>query len=138
MTEQWNDMAHLGRVLVGPGLVFAEDNDVVPDVAWITVERWLRVLDVAGHLTEAHELVIEVLSPGRENERRDLDVKLKLYSRRGVLEYWIIDWQARALSIYRRGAEGLDLVERLTDGTITSPNLSGLAAPMHLLFSGLP
>ncbi len=33
---------------------------------------------------------------------RDREVKLKLYSRRGVLEYWIINWQERYVEVYRR------------------------------------
>jgi len=46
--------------------------------------------------------VIEVVSPGAANVRRDRDVKLKLYSRRGVDEYWIVDWQRRQIEVYRR------------------------------------
>ncbi|HBY76579.1 MAG TPA: hypothetical protein DEG47_06160, partial [Cyanobacteria bacterium UBA11148] len=48
-------------------------------------------LDEAGHLTAAPELIVEVLSPGVENVRRDQEVKLKLYSSRGVQEYWIVN-----------------------------------------------
>ena len=43
------------------------------------------------------ELVVEVLSPDGANERRDREVKLKLYSRRGVLEYWIVDWRTQQI-----------------------------------------
>ena len=49
------------------------------------------MLDDAGHLIAAPELVVEILSPGEKNERRDREAKLKLYSTYGVLEYWIAD-----------------------------------------------
>ena len=54
-----------------------------------THERLAVLLDEAGHLTAAPELVVEVLSPGAENDRRDRDLKLRLYSTRGVQEYRI-------------------------------------------------
>jgi len=47
-------------------------------------------------------LVIEALSPGVVNETRDKEVKLKLYSRRGVIEYWILDWPKKLIEVYRR------------------------------------
>ena len=59
----------------------------------------------------APELVVEVLSPGSTNARRDREVKLKLYSRRGALEYWVINWQERYLEIYRR-EEGMLALNR--------------------------
>ena len=37
-----------------------------------------------------------------QNERRDREVKVKLYSRRNVKEYWVVNWQERTLEIYRR------------------------------------
>ena len=61
-------------------------------MVWISNQRLATLLDNDGHLTGAPELVIEVLSAGGENERRDKEVKLKLYASRGVQEYWIIDW----------------------------------------------
>ena len=71
----------------------------------------------------------------RRNERRDREVKLKLYSRRGVLEYWIVDWQQRKVEVYRRQEQALHLVATLyaTD-TLTSPMLPGFACPVTQLF----
>ncbi|WP_407646618.1 Uma2 family endonuclease [Gloeocapsopsis crepidinum] len=53
-------------------------------------------------MTAAPELVVEVLSFGGENERRDKEVKLKLYSSRDVQEYWIVDWQKQQIEVCRR------------------------------------
>lgn len=36
-------------------------------------------------------LVVEVVSPGRENENRDYRFKRSEYAARGIAEYWIID-----------------------------------------------
>lgn len=57
--------------LIAPGLVFAAAADVAPDVVWVSRERLAGMLDRAGHLTKAPELVVEVLSPGKTNERRE-------------------------------------------------------------------
>jgi len=70
---------------------FSESDNVIPDVVWASNERLERLLDEAGHLTAAPELVVEVLSPGKKNERRDREAKLKLYSVQGVHEYWIVN-----------------------------------------------
>lgn len=61
----------------------------------------------------APELIVEVLSPGTQNERRDREMKLKLYAERGVQEYWILDWRIQQLEVYRRQAALLRLVVTL-------------------------
>ena len=55
-------------------------------VRWTTAdnEPLDLLLDEAEHLTGAPELVVEVLSPGAENEQRDKQLKLKLYSQQGI------------------------------------------------------
>jgi Uma2 family endonuclease len=80
-------------------------------------------------------LVVEVLSPGGTNERRDREAKLKLYSRRGVLEYWIVDWRTQQIEVYRREQLALRLVATLyaTD-TLTSPFLPGFVCQVATLF----
>ena len=55
-------------------------------MVWISRERFAAALEPDGKLHAAPDLVVEVLSPGSTNERRDRQAKLKLYSRRGVRE----------------------------------------------------
>jgi Uma2 family endonuclease len=135
LLEQWNEVAGLGIVLPAPGLVFGEDDDVAPDVIWITRDRYEESLDAAGHLNRAPQLVIEVLSPGRANEFRDREAKLDLYSRRGVEEYWIVSFMQRFVEVYRREGGVLRLVSTLRDlDTLDSPLLPGFSCQVSSLF----
>ena len=137
--DEWNDQSGLGVVVVAPGLVFAEDDDVIPDVIWISLERFERGRDEAGHFVIAPELVIEVLSPGKPNKDRDRQAKLKLYSRRSVQEYWIVDWMMRQVEIYRRERGRLKQTETLLfEDPIESPLLSGFSCQVKSLFFLLP
>ena len=52
----------------------------------------------------APDIVVEVLSP--YTMRKDLTVKLELYERAGVREYWIADPGNGAIMIYRLGEDG--------------------------------
>ena len=133
--EAWSMQTGAGEANLAPGLIFAEDDDVVPDVVWISNARRASALGADGHLHAAPDLAVEVLSPGAANERRDREAKLKLYSRRGVLEYWIVDWRAQQVEVYRREELALRLVATLyaTD-TLTSPLLSGFACVVATLF----
>jgi len=134
--HDWNDRTGVGIAMTVPGLVFSEDNDVIPDVVWISRTRLDAVADGAGHLRDAPELVVEVLSLGRENERRDREVKLDLYRRRGVQEYWIVDWRQQVVEVYRRIDGDLSLKETLTgEDVLTTPLLPGFACPLSELWA---
>ena len=61
----------LGRAAFGPGIIFTDEDTMIPDVVWASNGRLDRLLDEAEHLTGAPELVVEVLSPGEKNEQRD-------------------------------------------------------------------
>ncbi|MGH9828106.1 MAG: Uma2 family endonuclease, partial [Blastocatellia bacterium] len=125
-------------VSIAPGLIFADDDDVAPDMVWLSTGRLSAALSPDGKLHSAPELVVEVLSPGDTNRRRDREAKLKLYSRRGVEEYWIVDWQLRRMEIYRRLQTQLELAATLQEGDeILSPLLPGFGAPLESLFNGL-
>lgn len=131
----WSDETNLGRAAVNPGIVFSESDNVIPDVVWASHERLERLLDDAGHLTAAPELVVEVLSPGKTNERRDREAKLKLYSVRGVLEYWIVNTQEQSVAIYRRENAALKLIATLyAEDDLTSPVLPGFSCRVSQLF----
>jgi len=133
--DEWNDQHKTGLVAAAPGLIFAEDDDVAPDVVWITRERFNRAVDAAGHLRLAPELVIEVLSPGKANEERDRQAKLKLYSRRGVEEYWIVSWTGQFVEVYRREQAQLQLAATLyAQDKLESPLLPGFSCLISKLF----
>ena len=132
----WSRATAAGITVTAPGLVFADDQDVIPDLIWISRERLARGQDAAGHFTIAPELVVEVLSPGSANERRDREIKLSLYSRRGVDEYWIVDWRAQTVEVYRRRESTLHLIDTLSnDQTLTSPLLPGFSCPIASLWA---
>lgn len=137
--DEWNDQSGLGVTIAAPGLIFAEDDDVAPDLVWMSHERLLPALDHAGHLHAAPELVVEVLSPGKANEDRDRQAKLKLYSRRGVQEYWIVDWMQRQVEVHRRKRGRLLLAATLyAQDMLTSPLLPGFSCHIAALFFSPP
>jgi Uma2 family endonuclease len=133
--KDWSDRSGLGETAITPGIIFSDADSVIPDVVWASKERLAYLLDEAGHLTGAPELVVEVLSPGKSNEHRDKEAKLKLYSVRGVLEYWIFDWQVRKVEVYRRDRGSLKLAATLFEqDELTSPILPGFNCAIDKFF----
>jgi Uma2 family endonuclease len=133
--KDWSDQSGLGETAVAPGILFSDSDNVIPDVVWASHDRLSRLLDEAGHLVAAPELVVEVLSPGKKNELRDRESKLKLYSVRGVSEYWIVDLKQECVEVYRRD-QGVLVLEATLYGqdTLTSPNLPGFRSLVSRFF----
>ena len=93
------------------------------------------MLDAAGHLVAAPDLVVEVLSPGEKNERRDREAKLKIYSTYGVMEYWIADRKQQKLEVYRREQGVLKLACSLyAADELVSDVLPGFSVRVERLF----
>jgi Uma2 family endonuclease len=133
--QVWSYQTGAGQPAPAPGLIFSDDNDVAPDLIWISNERLAGALDAAGHLHTAPELVVEILSPGLKNERRDRSAKLDLYSRRGVNEYWIADPAHSTIEVYRRQHAALHGSATLQSGdTLETPLLPGFSVPLDQLF----
>ncbi len=133
--QDWSDQAGTGQASTTPGIIFGSGDNVVPDVVWISNERLKLLMDEAGHLMGAPELVVEVFSPGFENEQRDRTTKLKLYESRGVIEYWIADWRLKQLEVYRRDNGQLKFVSTLlAQDTLTSLNLPGFDCVVGKMF----
>ncbi|MDY6937117.1 MAG: Uma2 family endonuclease [Cyanobacteriota bacterium] len=57
------------------------------------------------------QLVVEVVSPGKENENRDYRYKRSQYQARGICEYWIVDPMQGQITV-------LNLVEGLYEEAI--------------------
>ncbi len=99
-----------GKVLPEPGVLWEEEGEdnVAPDVAVVLADR-LGI--VQEKIRGAPNLVVEILSTGIEARRRDLEAKRDLYLRRGVVEYWVIELDARCLRRMTRGLS--DWVEQV-------------------------
>jgi Uma2 family endonuclease len=124
----------IGRIVATPGLVFSQYSGVIPDLVFYTHARGEEI--IAGeHLVAAPDIVIEILSPGRENISRDRIAKRQLYAKHGVREYWIVDSENRSVEIYRLAAQGLELAAMLrSNDNVTSPLLSGFNCPVSKIF----
>lgn len=131
----WSEEANLGQPILTPGVIFSNADNVIPDVVWVSSDCLATIVDDEGHLTGAPELIVEVLSAGGINERRDKEAKLKLYSLKGVQEYWIVDWRLQQVEVYRRDNAQLQLVETLlpTD-KIFSSLLPGFRCAINRFF----
>jgi Uma2 family endonuclease len=131
----WNRATGAGRTFQAPGLIFAIDEAVAPDLVWIKRSRLDEILGNDGKLHAAPDLVIEILSPGKANAERDRETKLDLYSRYAVGEYWIVDWKSQTLEVYERVGADLQLARTLADNdTLTSVLLDGFSCPVARLF----
>lgn len=74
----------------------------LPDVMVLTEELDKILGDARSTITRDMPppmLVVEVVSPGKENEDRDYRYKRSEYAARGVNEYWIIDPQRQQVTI---------------------------------------
>lgn len=129
------DQNPTGKVITTPGLILSDYDGVIPDIVFIRNERFDEI--VSGEkLIAAPDLVIEILSPGAENERRDRTLKRQLYGRYGVREYWIVDPKSRSISIYRPSRRGLRLVATLGEqDEITTPLIPGFALDVASVFA---
>ena len=140
LLDVWSHQTKVGQVNIGPRVIFAEeDADVAPDVVWISYERLATALQSDGKLHAAPELTIEVTSPGTVSEQRDRNLKCKIYSIIGVMEYWVVSWQERRLEIYRREGPLLKIAMTLYENDLLqSPLLPGFACQVKDLFDGVP
>lgn len=135
LLDIWSEFSDLGETIIAPGVLFSQADSIIPDVVWVSRERLAQIEDEAGHLIGAPELVVEVLSPGKQNELRDKEAKLKLYSIHAVGEYWIVDRFTQKVEVYRREKAQLVLVATLlNDDEITSPLLPGFSCSIRLFF----
>lgn len=133
--RSWSTRTGRGFTFFAPGIILVEDDNVAPDVIWISNERFRAARGADSKLHEMPELIVEVLSPGASNVRRDREIKLQLYSRRGVSEYWIVDCAARRVEVYRRDGDALRLADTLgAEDELRTDLLPGFILPIGQLF----
>ncbi|MDQ3254237.1 MAG: Uma2 family endonuclease [Acidobacteriota bacterium] len=125
----------IGVAWTTPGVIFDEYHSVIPDIVYVSNRRRSEIAS-GERITGAPELLVEVVSPGTENARRDRIAKRQSYSKYGVQEYWIADPENRSVEIYRLRDQILELIATLT-GTdeITSPLLPDFRCEVKSIFA---
>ncbi|MFL6192629.1 MAG: Uma2 family endonuclease [Thermoanaerobaculia bacterium] len=129
------DESGLGEVFVAPcDTLFSRYDIVQPDLLYISNER-------AGIVTEKNvqgspDLIVEILSPRTRD--RDEGIKLDLYERFGVPEYWIFDPVLKKAHIYRRKGDRLQIVADLSaeaGDVLSTPLLPGFVLKITEIFA---
>lgn len=78
----------LGEVLIASTDVYLSDTNVLqPDLLFVSAARASIITERDVH--GAPDLVVEIASPS--TRRRDRGIKMDLYARHGVTEYWLVD-----------------------------------------------
>jgi len=85
---------------------------------------------------EGADLVIEVISPGEANRKRDLETKRREYATAGIAEYWIVDPERKRILVLRlRGKTYREHGEFGPGEIATSALLTGFEVDVKALFN---
>ncbi|MFT4039131.1 MAG: Uma2 family endonuclease [Thermomicrobiales bacterium] len=120
----------LGRVRDNSGVQIGERVFLIPDVVFISQER-LGIIG-AENIEAAPDLVVEILSPSTRSY--DLLTKRAVYARIGVREYWIVDAEARAVTVLALEGGRYAGVAPVETGVVTSRVLPGLRLTVAEVF----
>ena len=120
----------LGQVIWAPmDVVLDDDNVVQPDILFVSNEQSEIIKD---YVFGAPNLVVEVLSPSTAD--RDKQLKLALYARFGVREYWIVDPEENTIQVVELDTGGQHAIRMYTSGSASSVLLPGLDVPLDEVF----
>ena len=123
---------NLGRVYCSPFDVVLSDTDVVqPDLLFVSKSRESIITE--ENVRGAPDLVVEILSPA--TAERDGTVKLDLYARYGVREYWIVDPDDKKITLLLKSESRLEVVGIYeAEESLRSPTLAGFSIALREIF----
>ena len=121
----FSDERNLGEVYISPTDVVLSDTDVVqPDLLFVSYERAHIV--TRENIQGAPDLIVEILSPS--TAERDRTLKLDLYARHGVKEYWLVDPNTKTVMVLLLSEHRFEAVGTYGEGqTLDSPTLAGFS-----------
>ncbi len=122
-----------GEVLIAPFDVHIDlFNTYQPDLLYVSNER-RQILDRAG-ANDAPDVVVEILSDS--TRRRDLTEKLPVYAANGVREVWIVDLDARTLTVYLDDGSTFTPARVFTaDDALVSEAMPGVTVELGPIFT---
>ena len=125
----------IGTLVLGPGAVFSDHDSVIPDLVFVSKERWEYIV-ADDRFYAAPDLVIEIVSPGPTNRSRDLKLKHSLYGKYAVPEYLAVDIWAKSVMVFRLVGDTLKEVATLKhNDQLESPTFPGLSLKLSDIFT---
>lgn len=122
----------LGVVVVESGFIIARDPDTVraPDVAFVRAER-LPPGGVRAFFEGAPDLAVEVIFPS--DHASEVRAKVQDWLAAGCSEVWLVDPDARSVTVYSSGRQAQILSS--ADTLASEALLPGFRLPIGQLFS---
>ncbi len=134
------DKNPIGEIFTTPGVIFSPQDAVIPDLVFAlheTVKKNVAGEDERfdGKFIAAPELMIEILSYGKQDVKRDRVFKRQLYGDYGVTEFWVVDGLFNTIEVYRLADGGQQLVKRFeVHETIETPLLPDFSLKLTDIF----
>jgi Uma2 family endonuclease len=128
----------LGRLFdASVGFELPSGDTLQPDVAFVSRQRWEAGPRSVGNefMRIVPSLVVEILSPS--TARRDRTEKADIYAKNGVDEYWLVDLQRRAITIFYLAGGVFGPPTTVTASRIPSLVLPDLEACVEDVFAAL-
>ena len=123
-----------GRVSMAPcPMRFTSNKIREPDVFYLSEKRLART----GKYPTGADLVIEVVSGGKIDRKRDLITKRKEYAKAGIKEYWIVDPKKTTIHVLtlNRLTKRYKVHGKFTAGqTATSKMFKGFTVEVNQVF----
>ena len=126
------DQGGLGHVFFAPTDVVLSDTNVVqPDLLFIS--RGREHIITHANVQGAPDLAAEIRSPS--TAERDLTVKRRLYAEHGVKEYWLVDPDARTVTVPLLGERGYEEAGTYRSGqSFVSTAVEGFSVSLDEIF----
>ena len=135
LIRAWLETHPIGRIFYAPfDVVFTNFDVVEPDLLHISHERAAQIL-TEKHVTGAPEIVVEIGS--LSTRKRDVTIKLRLYERCGVSEYWVVDPDRQTVSAYLNRDGRFEAARELSlerEDVLMTPHFDTLQLPLRKIF----
>lgn len=131
------DIHNIGKVRIEKALVGMTRNDYEPDLAFWGKEKADK-FSPKMNVYPIPDLIVEILSPGSENIKRDTKIKFDDYAAHQVQEYWIIDPDKKTIAQYlldKESGRSYELNKKVGVGDfIESVVIQGFKIPVLAIF----